>query len=132
MPADARRRMREFRLMTCPSAWYPVALSNGLEPGRSAGTRVFDRELCIWRDADGVAHAWEDRCPHRMAPLSKGRYRGGIVECGYHGMQFVADGSCVAIPGQDVIPARARVRRPKPAESPRLGRAGRPDGQYAD
>ena len=41
--------------------WYPVALSHDLEAGKSAGARLFDQELCVWRDTDGTAHAWQDR-----------------------------------------------------------------------
>ena len=67
--------------MTFGPAWYPVALSNGIEPGRSAGTRLFDQELCIWRDTEGTAHAWEDRCPHRGMRLSFGFVRGDRIAC---------------------------------------------------
>lgn len=91
-------------------SWQVAATAQELSAGLLART-IMEEPIVLFRDAAGHAAALEDRCPHRMAPLSKGRYRGGIVECGYHGMQFVADGSCVAIPGQDVIPARARVRR---------------------
>ena len=39
-----------------------------------------------------------------------GRVIGSLLECGYHGLKFDASGKCVEIPGQDSIPAQARVR----------------------
>jgi nitrite reductase/ring-hydroxylating ferredoxin subunit len=84
--------------MTFGAGWYPVALSNGLELGRSSGTRLFDRELCIWRDTAGQAHAWEDRCPHRGMRLSFGFVRGDRIACLYHGWQYDGEGRCRLIP----------------------------------
>ena len=51
----------------------------------------------------------EDRCPHRLLPLSKGKRLGDTIQCGYHGMTFDGAGRCVRIPGQDRIPATAHV-----------------------
>jgi vanillate O-demethylase monooxygenase subunit len=59
--------------------------------------------------------AFEDRCPHRLAPLSAGRVVGETLECGYHGWCFDAAGACTAIPaigGSDRISPRARVVAP--------------------
>jgi phenylpropionate dioxygenase-like ring-hydroxylating dioxygenase large terminal subunit len=44
------------------------------------------------------------------APLSMGRLEGDDIRCMYHGMKFSADGRCIQIPGQDVIPAKLGVR----------------------
>jgi vanillate O-demethylase monooxygenase subunit len=49
--------------------------------------------------------ALDDRCCHRAAPLSMGRVEGDDIRCMYHGMKFSADGKCIQIPGQEVIPA---------------------------
>jgi nitrite reductase/ring-hydroxylating ferredoxin subunit len=84
--------------MTLFGGWHPIALSKDLGPGRSAGTRLFDKEYCIWRDADGVAHVWEDRCPHRGMRLSFGFVRGSAIACLYHGWQYDAQGQCRFIP----------------------------------
>jgi len=80
------------------AGWYAVAIADGLEPGTSAGTRLFDRELVIWRDGDGASHAWEDRCPHRGMRLSFGFVRGNHIACLYHGWQFDEAGQCRHIP----------------------------------
>jgi vanillate O-demethylase monooxygenase subunit len=55
--------------------------------------------------------ALEDRCPHRMAPLSMGRVEGDVIRCMYHGAQFGPDGRCRGVPGQDLVPASFVARR---------------------
>ena len=66
--------------------------------------------VVLYRLESGETAAMEDRCPHRWVPLSLGCLDGDIVQCGYHGLRFGPDGACVAIPGQKIIPAKARVR----------------------
>ena len=54
--------------------------------------------------------ALEDRCCHRLAPLSCGHIEGNDLRCMYHGLKFAPSGKCVEIPGQDLIPSTAVVR----------------------
>lgn len=66
-------------------------------------------------DEDTRLAAFEDRCPHRLAPLSAGTVVGETLQCGYHGWCFDGEGACTVIPalgGSDRIPARARVGQP--------------------
>lgn len=72
--------------------------------------RILGEGVLLFRTRAGEVAALQDRCPHRHVPLSLGCLRGDEVECGYHGMRFDATGACVHIPGQDVIPPKARVR----------------------
>jgi nitrite reductase/ring-hydroxylating ferredoxin subunit len=95
--------------MSFGTGWYPVALSNGLETGRSGGTRLFGQELCIWRDANGIAHAWEDRCPHRGMRLSFGFVRGDRIACLYHGWQYDTQGQCRFIPAHADLDVPATI-----------------------
>lgn len=99
--------------------WYPVALSADLEPGTSTGTRLQGRELVVWRDDAGVAHVWEDRCPHRGMRLSFGFVRGDRIACLYHGWQFDAGGFCRFIPAHPhlAVPPTITVERFASAES---------------
>ena len=103
------------------AGWYPVALADDIEPGTSAGTRLFGRELVVWRDGTGRSHVWEDRCPHRGMRLSFGLVRGDHIACLYHGWQFDAAGRCRAIPAHPKldVPASIAVERFPSAE--RLG-----------
>ncbi|KAG2490580.1 hypothetical protein HYH03_010974 [Edaphochlamys debaryana] len=55
--------------------------------------------MALWRDSKGAWRAVEDRCPHRLAPLSEGRLESdGTLQCAYHGWQFDGRGACTHIP----------------------------------
>jgi vanillate O-demethylase monooxygenase subunit len=64
----------------------------------------------VYRTSDGSLTALEDRCCHRLAPLSLGRKEGDCVRCGYHGLKFDARGQCVEVPGLAQVPPGARVK----------------------
>lgn len=91
------------------NCWY-VAAESG-EVTRAPLPRLFLGEaIVLYRREDGGAVALEDRCCHRRAPLSKGKVIGDRLQCGYHGFTFDAGGRCVAIPGQEHVPAGLGVR----------------------
>lgn len=96
--------------MSFGADWYCVAVSEGLEPGTSAGTRLFDKEIVVWRDSNGAAHAWEDRCPHRGMRLSFGFVRGDRIACLYHGWQYDAGGQCRHIPAHPDLKVPDTIR----------------------
>jgi phenylpropionate dioxygenase-like ring-hydroxylating dioxygenase large terminal subunit len=81
------------------NCWYVAAWDH--EVRRLSGLRriVLGEPLLLYRKADGKPVALEDRCCHRQAPLSNGRIRGDLVECGYHGLVYDPSGRCVEIPG---------------------------------
>lgn len=83
-------------------AWYPVAYLDDLEPGQLTRFTLLDRGIVIWWDPNGQAwRVFEDKCPHRLAPLSEGRVNAsGQLECPYHGWAFAGDGACTHIPQQ--------------------------------
>ena len=82
--------------------WYPIAYVRDLN--RSSLTRftLLGRDLVIWWDRHGEAwRVFEDRCPHRLVPLSEGRIADdGLLECPYHGWAFTGEGQCDRIPQQ--------------------------------
>ncbi|MEO0384758.1 MAG: Rieske 2Fe-2S domain-containing protein [Pseudomonadota bacterium] len=81
-----------------------VALSRDVPPNTSIGVRVEDTEYVVWRDANGTAHIWEDRCPHRGMKLSLGFVRGDRIACLYHGWEYGTDGRCQKIPAHPELP----------------------------
>ncbi|KRB85358.1 hypothetical protein ASE00_00690 [Sphingomonas sp. Root710] len=92
-------------LMNC---WYAAAWPNEVSADGGVLTRrILDRPILMFRTSAGNPVAFLDRCPHRLVPLSAGRRAGDGIRCGYHGMEFGADGHCVHIPGQDKIPSNA-------------------------
>lgn len=92
------------------NGWYVAAMSD--EIGRSLlARRILDEPLVMYRTEGGTPVVFEDFCPHRLLPLSKGCLVGDVVQCGYHGLQFDASGKCIRIPGQQKIPGDVRVRQ---------------------
>jgi vanillate O-demethylase monooxygenase subunit len=71
---------------------------------------LLNEPVVLYRTPAGQVVALEDRCCHRQYPLHKGTIAGDLIECGYHGFTYDATGKCVRVPGQDVVPAAARVR----------------------
>ncbi|HEX9290083.1 MAG TPA: aromatic ring-hydroxylating dioxygenase subunit alpha [Anaeromyxobacteraceae bacterium] len=92
-----------------PDRWFIACPSRSLRD-RPLGTMLQGVPLVLFRGKGGRPAALEDRCPHRNAPLTAGRVRGGTLECGYHGWRFGADGTCVAVPGL-ATPPSARATR---------------------
>jgi nitrite reductase/ring-hydroxylating ferredoxin subunit len=98
--------------MSLKDCWHPVGLSHSFEASSSAGTRLFDQELVVWRDSSGVAHVWEDRCPHRGMKLSFGFVRGDHIACLYHGWQYNGGGHCQYIPAHPALDVPPTIRVP--------------------
>jgi phenylpropionate dioxygenase-like ring-hydroxylating dioxygenase large terminal subunit len=92
------------------NTWYVAAWDHEIPAEGLFSRTVIGEPLLIYRTSDGRIAVLEDRCCHRQAPLSLGRREGDCVRCGYHGLKFAADGRCVEVPGQDVVPPKARVR----------------------
>lgn len=87
------------------NSWYVFGWAKDLIPGgKPMGRVVIEQPIVVWRDAQGMLHAAEDRCPHRHAPLSMGRIKGNTIQCMYHGMTFRTDGRCVHMPLMDQAP----------------------------
>jgi phenylpropionate dioxygenase-like ring-hydroxylating dioxygenase large terminal subunit len=96
--------------MFVKNAWYVGAWADELKDSGPVGRILLGEPVVFYRLGDGRVAALEDRCCHRGLPLSKGCVVGNALECGYHGLQFDRVGTCISVPGQDRIPASARVR----------------------
>ena len=85
--------------MTCTShhrkGWQVVCQSAEVDKEAALGCVVQDRQLVVWRDAEGGAHVWRDHCPHRGAELSRGQVRGGLIACPEHGWRFDVNGQVI-------------------------------------
>lgn len=89
--------------------WYVAGFSSELTDQPIART-FLNQPVVLFRTGDGRVAALEDRCCHRSLPLSCGTVEVSGVRCGYHGMLYAPNGSCIEIPGQERIPAKARVK----------------------
>ncbi len=83
-------------------AWYPIYYVEDLDKNKLTRFTLLEKDLVIWWDKS--ADTWqvfEDKCPHRLAPLSEGRVNEeGLLECPYHGWAFAGNGDCEVIPQQ--------------------------------
>ena len=77
--------------------WHVVASSQDLEVGKILKSRLLGQDLLLWRNGQKVL-AWEDRCPHRGASLTRGWVEKDTVVCPYHGLAFNSEGKCSHIP----------------------------------
>lgn len=51
--------------------WYPVSLVEDLDPNSPTRFQLLGRDLVLWFDRnDQKWAAFDDLCPHRLAPLS--------------------------------------------------------------
>ncbi|MBW4617621.1 MAG: Rieske 2Fe-2S domain-containing protein [Desmonostoc vinosum HA7617-LM4] len=97
-------------------AWYPVYYVEDLNKSRLTRFTLLERDIVLWWDQNEQTwRAFEDQCPHRLAPLSEGRINeDGWLECPYHGWAFSGTGKCERIPqqregGQAEVSVRACV-----------------------
>jgi len=104
--AGAVERRARRGLLDC---WHPVLPGWALQDGPLGITRL-SRNIVLWRDAGGVVHALEDRCPHRGARLSLGWNLGDRLACRYHGVQVNGVGEVVEVPAVDDCPMTEECR----------------------
>ncbi|KAI3794963.1 hypothetical protein L1987_37604 [Smallanthus sonchifolius] len=64
------------------------------------GKKVLGLDVVVWWDKnENEWKVFDDRCPHRLAPLSEGRIDpSGRLQCVYHGWCFGGSGDCKLIP----------------------------------
>ena len=94
--------------MYISKTWYIAAEPQEINERPLART-ILGKPLVLFKTQSGKVVALDDRCPHRFAPLSLGRVVGENLRCGYHGAEFDCQGACVAVPGQSIVPPKARV-----------------------
>ena len=89
------------------NCWYVIAWDHEIVGDALFSRTVLDEPILVYRRTDGGYVALEDRCCHRLAPLSIGRREGDCVRCGYHGLKFDPSGRCIEIPGLERVPEQA-------------------------
>jgi len=80
------------------NTWYMFGHSHEVTTEAFRNRTIADETLLVYRKTDNTLAAIHDLCPHRFVPLHKGRQIGDIIQCGYHGLEFGADGRCVKSP----------------------------------
>ena len=87
--------------------WYVAGMAGELTDKPLART-LLNHALVLFRTSSGQVAALEDRCCHRSLPLSNGTVEAAGVRCGYHGMLYGPDGTCLEIPGTGAHPAQGQ------------------------
>ncbi len=95
--------------MFLKNCWYVAAWDHELSDLPIA-RRIIGEAIVVYRLADGELVALQDRCPHRHAPLSRGKIEGRNLRCGYHGLVFGPGGECLSVPGGTPVPRGCGVR----------------------
>ncbi|KAH7301960.1 hypothetical protein KP509_23G050300 [Ceratopteris richardii] len=99
--AEAKEAEDERDLFDWYAQWYPVAVVDNLDKRVPHAVTIIGKDLVVWWDRNEERwQVWEDKCPHRLAPLSEGRINEkGELQCSYHGWCFSGcSGSCTFIP----------------------------------
>lgn len=91
------------------NAWYMAAW------GEEVTSQPMSRKLLgvatmFFRKSDGTVVSMRDRCPHRYAPLSKGKVCDDEIQCPYHGLRYDASGQCTKNPLEFNPPRVVRVQ----------------------
>ena len=115
---DRRYRPSTFRPdrypFPIPNGWFVVAEAAEIGAGEVRALHAFDRDLVLYRAADGTPHVMDAHCPHLGAHLAVGgRVEDDCLRCPFHGWKFDGEsGTCVDIPYGDVkrVPPKARAR----------------------
>jgi nitrite reductase/ring-hydroxylating ferredoxin subunit len=115
---DRRQRVTRFDgpryPYPVPNGWFVVAEATEIVPGEVRALRCFDRDLVLYRAADGTPRVLDAHCPHLGAHLAVGgRVEDGCIRCPFHGWKFDGgSGDCVEIPygGVTRIPPKAHAR----------------------
>lgn len=95
--------------MFIKNTWYVAAWAEEIPEDRPLQRLICGDLIALYRSEDQIV-AVADACAHRQYPLSSGRVVDGRLRCGYHGFEYDNDGICQRVPGQDTVPAKARVR----------------------
>jgi phenylpropionate dioxygenase-like ring-hydroxylating dioxygenase large terminal subunit len=94
------------------NTWYMAMWAAELREGELVERTILGESIVFFRSADGAISALTSRCPHRFAPLHRGKLLDGErVQCPYHGLEFDGTGRCVHNPhGNGIIPNQMKVR----------------------
>jgi phenylpropionate dioxygenase-like ring-hydroxylating dioxygenase large terminal subunit len=97
--------------MFAKNTWYVAAWADEVtRTARPFARTLLNEPVVLFRGESGKVAAFEDRCCHRALPLRHGDVVGNSLRCAYHGLEFGQTGQCMRIPGQEKIPAKARVK----------------------
>jgi phenylpropionate dioxygenase-like ring-hydroxylating dioxygenase large terminal subunit len=91
--------------------WYMAGWESEIVDTGFLTRTLLGTPMVFFRKTGDVGYAaLADCCPHRFAPLSRGKREGDNVVCGYHGLTFDPNGKCVRSPFSDFVPPGCEVK----------------------
>jgi apoptosis-inducing factor 3 len=85
------------------AAFEQVARVGDVPPGKLLAVNLNGQPVVL-ANVDGTIYAFSGMCSHADGPLDRGKLRGGVVECPFHGGQFeVRSGKAVMLPATEDI-----------------------------
>jgi len=97
--SEARNRREKARAAGLhPDYWYAVEHDRAVRRGQIVEVRFWNTSIALYRGADGVLRALENRCAHRQLKLSLGDVDGCRLTCAYHGWSYDEAGRLAHIP----------------------------------
>jgi len=100
---------------TWTKQWYPVAVADMIDKEKPHKVELLGTSLVVWFDSKNETwNVFEDKCPHRLAPLSEGRVeKDGTLLCAYHAWRFDGDGNCTQMPQASNQREEERIKKNK-------------------
>lgn len=100
-----------FPFTPFPTGWFRIAASQDVGRRGLQALKYFGQDLVLYRGEDGVARLLDAHCPHLGTHLGfGGKVVENAIQCPFHGWQIGEDGTCVAIPYTENIPAHTPIR----------------------
>lgn len=95
----------KFKSSIVKNRWYMAAFSEEITREPMERT-MLNKPVVMYRKENGTPVAMYGICPHRYAPLVKGRVEGDSIICGYHGFKYSDTGERTEVPSQDVVKSK--------------------------
>lgn len=83
---------------TLENYWFVLCESKDVKQ-KPSSFKLLDKPVVVYRNGQGEALAFIDKCPHRNVPVSEGQIINGNLQCPFHGWEFNHEGTCVKVPG---------------------------------
>ena len=81
-------------MLNASSNFVKVANLDELAEGKPRAVRVEGQSIALFKH-NGSVYATDNQCPHMGYPLTRGRVRGGVLTCDWHGWSYdMGGGGC--------------------------------------
>ena len=76
-------------------SWYPICMSDEVEPGQVIGRELFGGRVVVFRGENGEAVVLSPYCAHLGMDLAQGKVVGNNLQCLFHHYEYDQSGTCV-------------------------------------